>query len=189
MPFPTARVNRAGRGGEPTCEGTTGPLDGLTKDGRRQGMARKKIEVQASEPIEVLVRLQDSMSKLQRDTDALVKRTQRQATDFITRDQRKAVERLFKQAQRLRGDLEKRALRASKDIESRAERFLSTLEKETAKRLAPVLKRLDLPTRHEVQTLSQRVSELERAMRPAKVSKPRAPRKRASAPAKPPQEE
>ena len=129
-------------------------------------MARKKIELQPSEPIEVLVRLQDSMNKLQRDTDALVKRTQKQATDFITRDQRKAVDRLFKQALRLRSDLEKRALRASKDIESRAERFLSTLEKETAKRLAPVLKRLDLPTREEVQTLTQRVSDLERALLP-----------------------
>ncbi len=129
-------------------------------------MARKKIEPAATESIDVLVRLQDSMNKLQRDTDALVKRTQKQATEFITRDQRRAVERLFKQAQRLRGDLEKRAQRASKDIESRAERFLSTLEKETAKRLSPILKRLDLPTREEVHDLSRRIGQLERRLNP-----------------------
>lgn len=116
---------------------------------------------------EVLVRLQTSMEQLQRDADALMQRTQQQAVALISRDQRKAVERLFRQAQRLRADLEKRAQRASRDVESRAERFLSTLEKETGKRLAPLLKRLDLPSRQEVATLSRRIALLEKRIKPS----------------------
>lgn len=114
---------------------------------------------------EVLSRLQESMEHLQRDADMLLQRTQRQAVELISRDQRKALERLFRQAQRLRADLEKRAERASRDVESRAERFLSTLEKETAKRLAPLLRRLDLPSRQEVSSLSRRITLLEKRLK------------------------
>jgi ElaB/YqjD/DUF883 family membrane-anchored ribosome-binding protein len=137
----------------------------------------------------VVSRLHDNMTQLQRDADSLLRRTQQQAVELISRDQRKALERLFKQAQRLRGDLEKRAQRASKDVESRAERFLLTLEKETYKRLGPVLKRFDVPTRDEVRGLSRRVAQLERKLEgaakapeaPARARK-RAPKRRPAAP-------
>jgi polyhydroxyalkanoate synthesis regulator phasin len=120
---------------------------------------------------QVLSRLQRNMKKLQRDAEFLLTRTRRQATQLISRDQRRALDRLFGQAQRLRTDLEKRAQRASKDVESRAERFLSTLEKEAAKRMGPLLRRLDLPTRQEVHTLSRRIGQLERRLRPARATR------------------
>lgn len=114
---------------------------------------------------EVLTRLQRNMRELQRDAQHLLGRTRKQALSLISRDQRRALDRLFAQAQRLRTDLERRAQRASKDVESRAERFLSTLEKEAAKRITPLLKRLDLPSRQELHSLSRRIGQLERRMK------------------------
>jgi len=138
-------------------------------------MAKKKAAAAKVQTGQVLSRLQDNIKKLQRDAETLLGRSRKQASQLISRDQKKALDRLFNQAQRLRGDLEKRAQRASKDVESRADRFLSTLEKEAAKRLGPLLRRLDLPSRQEVHNLSRRIGQLERRLRP-----PRAARSQAS---------
>jgi polyhydroxyalkanoate synthesis regulator phasin len=124
---------------------------------------------------QVLSRLQGNMKKLQRDAKGLLARTRKQANSLISRDQKRALDRLFSQAQRLRTDLEKRAQRASKDVESRADRFLSTLEKEAAKRLGPLLRRLDVPSRQEVHSLSRRIGQLERRVRPGRKSVAEAP--------------
>lgn len=128
-------------------------------------MAKKKVVRSTPQATHVLGRLQGNIKKLQRDADALLGRTRKQASQLISRDQRRALDRLFSQAQRLRTDLEKRAQRASKDVESRAERFLSTLEKEAAKRIGPLLRRLDLPSRAEIHQLSRRIGQLERRTR------------------------
>jgi len=145
------------------------------RQGRQLAMPKKKAAVSRRTGTgQVLTRLQGNMKRLQRDTESLIGRARKQASTLISRDQKRAVDRLFNQAQRLRGDLEKRAQRASKDVESRAERFLSTLEKEAAKRLGPLLRRLDLPSRAEVHSLSRRIGQLERRMRPArKAPRPR----------------
>jgi polyhydroxyalkanoate synthesis regulator phasin len=124
---------------------------------------------------QVLSRLQGNMKKLQRDAEGLLARTRKQASNLISRDQKRALDRLFSQAQRLRTDLEKRAQRASKDVESRADRFLSTLEKEAVKRLGPLLRRLDVPSRQEVHSLSRRIGQLERRVRPSRKSVAEAP--------------
>jgi polyhydroxyalkanoate synthesis regulator phasin len=131
-------------------------------------MAKKKSASRKPQTTQVLSRLQDNMKRLQREAESLMSRTRKQATSLITRDQKRALDRIFSQAQRLRTDLEKRAQRASKDVESRAERFLSTLEKEASKRLGPILKRLDLPSREEVHNLSRRIGQLERRIRPSR---------------------
>lgn len=139
---------------------------------------------------QVLSRLQQNMKKLQRDADSLMRQTRRQATQLIGRDQKRALDRLFSQAQRIRSDLEKRAQRASKDVESRAERFLSTLEKEAAKRMGPLMRRLDLPSRQEIQSLSRRIAQLERRVRegfkPTPRTEPAPERQVASPPPSPP---
>lgn len=128
-------------------------------------MATKKRAASKTQTSEVLTRLQGNMRRLQKDAEALLGRTRKQASNLISRDQKRALDRLFSQAQRLRTDLEKRAQRASRDVESRAERFLSTLEKEAGKRIAPLLKRLDLPSRQEIHNLSRRIGQLERRVR------------------------
>lgn len=133
-------------------------------------MAKKSSSGSTLEAGRLLSRLQDNMRQLQRDTESILKRTRQRATHLITRDQKRALDRLFSQAQRLRTDLEKRAERASKDVEARAERFLLTLEKEAAKRLRPMLRRLDLPSRHELLNLSRRIGQLERRVRSSRTS-------------------
>lgn len=127
-------------------------------------MAKKKAAGKAA-ATQILSRLQNNMKRLQRDAEGLLGRTRKQATQLISRDQRRALDRLFSQAKKLRTDLEKRAERASKEVEARAQRFLSTLEKETAKRVAPLLKRLDLPSRKEIEALSRRIGQLEKRTR------------------------
>ena len=128
-------------------------------------MAKRKIAASKPQTSQVLSRLQGNLKRLQRDAETLLGRTRKQASQLISRDQKRALDRLFGQAQRLRSDLEKRAQRASKDVEARAERFLSTLEKEAGKRLEPLLRRLDLPSRQEVHSLSRRIGQLERRLR------------------------
>jgi polyhydroxyalkanoate synthesis regulator phasin len=132
---------------------------------------KKKASAGKSQTGQVLSRLQDNVKRLQREAEDLLGRTRKQASQLISRDQKRALDRLFSQTQRLRTDLEKRAQRASKDVESRAERFLSTLEKEAAKRLGPLLRRLDLPSRQEVHSLSRRIGQLERRMRPGRATR------------------
>ena len=133
-------------------------------------MAKKKPTSRKGQPTQVLSRLQTNMKQLQRDAETLLSRTRRQAAQLVSRDQKRALERLIKQAQKLRGDLEKRAQQVTKDVESRAEQLVSTIEKQAAKRLNPLLRRLDLPSRQEVHTLQRRVAQLEKrlAARPAR---------------------
>jgi Tfp pilus assembly protein PilO len=119
--------------------------------------------------------LQERMGRLQKDAEVLLRKTQKQAASLITKDQRKALDRLLGQATRLRDDLEKRAERAAKDLEARAERVRMTLEKEVSKRIDPLLRRLDLPSRKEIQALTRRVTQLERSMGGRKSSVKAAP--------------
>ncbi len=77
--------------------------------------------------------------------------------------------------------------RIAHDTVSRAQRVLSTLEAETRRRLEPLLRRFDVPSRTEVQRLSRRIGRLERGVgvlpvaapvRPAATSEVVAPLKR-----------
>jgi F0F1-type ATP synthase membrane subunit b/b' len=131
-----------------------------------------KTKARKGETGQLLSRLQSNMKQLQRDAERLMQRTRKQAAQLISRDQRRALDRILTQAKKLRGDLEKRAERASKDVESRAERLLTTIEKETAKRVAPLLKRLDLPSRQEVQALSRRIGQLEKRLHSKRPTPP-----------------
>jgi inorganic triphosphatase YgiF len=140
-------------------------------------MAKKKPARSKMQTSQVLARLQSNMKNLQRDAEALLSRTRKKAEQLISRDQKRAVERLLDQAKRLRVDFEKRARQASKQVESRAQRLVTTAEKEASKRLEPLLKRLDLPTRAELQGLSRRIAQLEK--------RARAPRQAPNVPAAP----
>lgn len=130
---------------------------------------RKRTKAASSMPS--LGRLRTTMRSLQRDADKLLKQTRKRAKTLIRQDGEEALERFLGQATRLRKDVEKRAQRASRDLETRADKFRSALEKEVGQRLSSVLKRLDLPTRREIQSLSRRISDLEKKVR----SRPAAP--------------
>jgi len=108
-----------------------------------------------------LARLRGNMRQLQRDAEQLLSRTRKQASSLISRDQRRALDRLIDQARRLRSDLEKRAQRTQKEVEARAEKLLGGIEQQLMKRIDPVLRRLDVPTRKEIQALNRRIAHLE----------------------------
>lgn len=132
-------------------------------------MAKKAGRAEAAQPTsEVLARLQVNMKSLQRDAEALLKRTRTQAAEIISKDQQRALDRLLRQAQALRDDLEQRTRRASQDVEAQADRLLATIEKEATKRIRPFLERLDLPSRAEVRSLGKRVARLEKKLRPSR---------------------
>jgi hypothetical protein len=132
----------------------------------------KKTAKPARDANNALSTLQDRMARLQKEAETLMRRTQKQAASLISKDQRKALDRLLGQASRLRDDLEKRAERAAKDLEARAERVRLTLEKEVSKRMDPLLRRLDLPSRKEIQALARRVAQLERATPQGRKGRP-----------------
>jgi len=148
-------------------------------------MAKKKAAGSKVQTSHVLARLQSNMKSLQRDAEALLSRTRKQAEQLISRDQKRAVGRLVDQAKRLRVDLEKRARQVSRDVEVRAQRLVTTAEKEASKRLEPLLKRLDLPTRAEVHGLSRRIAQLEKRARTARSAPISAPPAAAVSPAEP----
>ena len=125
-------------------------------------MAKAKARTKRSVAADPLARLRNNMRQLQRDAERVLGRTRKQASGLISRDQKRALDRLVDQARRLRSDFEKRAQRAQKEIESRAERMLAGVESQVVKRLEPLLRRLDVPTRKELQTLNRRIAQLEK---------------------------
>ncbi len=125
-------------------------------------MAKRKAVKSETQTSQILSRLQGNIRRLQRDAEAVLSRTRKQAAQLISRDQKRALDRIVNQAKRLRSDLEKRAKQASKEVESQGERLLATIEREAVKRVTPLLKRLNLPSRQEVQSLSRRLAQLER---------------------------
>lgn len=130
-------------------------------------MPKKRSSGPKGQTTVVLDKFQDNLRRLQHDAESVLAQTRRQAEQLISRDQQRAVDRIFSQAQKVRSDLEKRARRASQDVESTAERLLGTLEKEAVRRLLPLLRRLDLPSRREIIGLTQRITQMERQLKAA----------------------
>ncbi len=140
-------------------------------------MAKAKRSAPKRSAPEPLARLRANMRQLQRDAEQLLSRTRKQASGLISRDQKRALDRLVTEAKRLGGDLEKRAQRAQKEVETRAEKLFAGVEQQLAKRIEPLLRRLDLPSRKEVHALTRRVGQLENRLKAAsaKPSVPPAP--------------
>jgi hypothetical protein len=105
------------------------------------------------------------MRMLQRDAETLLRRTRTRARSLLNRERRRAGDTLFGQAQRLRATLEQQAQRTTRDLERRAERFRNLVGGEVTKRLRTLVRRLDLPSRAEMQRLGRRINDLEQALR------------------------
>ena len=79
----------------------------------------------------------------------------------MTKDQRKAFDRLVSQAKSLRKDLQKRAEKAIKSIEERGEQIRKRIETQAEKGFEPLVRRLSLPSKADIDALKRRVSNLE----------------------------
>lgn len=114
-----------------------------------------------AEPQDPLTRLSAAMSRLQRDAEALLKRTRSRARSLLSRERRS----LLGQAQQLRNALQRQAQRTTRDVERRADRIRAALGSEVASRMKALVERLDLPSRSEVERLSRRLNKLERTVK------------------------
>jgi poly(hydroxyalkanoate) granule-associated protein len=105
-----------------------------------------------------LAQVQESIRNFQSDSEKLFDRALKEAGKLISKDQRKVIDGLLEQAKAIREDIQKRSEKALKAVGARVEKILSQL----GKRLNPLVRRLSLPSRHEVELLAKRLSSLEK---------------------------
>ena len=121
-----------------------------------------------------LAQVQDSIRNLQSEGEKLLTRIRKEAGKLVSKDQRKAIDNLISQAKAIRNDIQKRSEKAIKMLESRAEKLYAQIESQTKKRIDPLVRRLSLPTKHEVEQLAKRLSSLEKKVGELLDSKSRA---------------
>jgi poly(hydroxyalkanoate) granule-associated protein len=121
-----------------------------------------------------LAQVQDSIRNLQSEGEKLLTRIRKEAGKLVSKDQRKAIDNLISQAKAIRNDIQKRSEKAIKMLESRAEKLYAQIEAQTKKRIDPLVRRLSLPTKHEVEQLAKRLSSLEKKVGDLLDSKSRA---------------
>jgi hypothetical protein len=125
--------------------------------------------------IETLVRrdLPKQLRQARTRTEKLVNRTWKQALDLLPTGPRKrvktAVARVDKAAANLQRrvdkaatNLQKRSERALKNARKRSENLVDRVETRAVEVAKPIVKRLDIASRHDVERLSRRVAQLER---------------------------
>jgi polyhydroxyalkanoate synthesis regulator phasin len=106
--------------------------------------------------------LQDSFRSLQSRAEDILERVRKEAGKLTGKERHKAIEHLLNQAKTLPADLQKRAAKALKILEARASNALSEVRTQTSKRLDPLVSRLSIPSKHEVDLLAKRLSSLEK---------------------------
>ena len=109
-----------------------------------------------------LAQVQKSIRDLQSEGEKLFARARKEASKLISKDQRKILDNLLDQAKAIRNDIQKRTEKALKTLESRAEKILSQIESQTKNRVDSWVRRLSLPSKHEVELLAMRLSSLEK---------------------------
>jgi Poly(hydroxyalcanoate) granule associated protein (phasin) len=109
-----------------------------------------------------LGRVQDSIRDLQIEGEKLFARGLDEATKLIGKDQRKALDAFLGRAKAIRKDIEKRTEKALKRLKSRTDKLLSQLDSQAKKGVEPIVRRLSLPTKHDVERLAKRLSSLEK---------------------------
>jgi polyhydroxyalkanoate synthesis regulator phasin len=115
--------------------------------------------------------VQDAVRSLQDEGEKLLARVRKEAGKFVSKDQRKAIEGLLSQAKAVRTDIQKRTEKAIKTLETRAEKTLSRIEAEARKRIEPIVRRLSLPSKHDLELLAKRLSALEKKVEDLASSK------------------
>jgi polyhydroxyalkanoate synthesis regulator phasin len=121
-----------------------------------------------------LAQVQESLKVLQAEGEKLVARVRKEAGKLISKDQRKLFDSLVSQAQAIRVDIQKRTDKALKTIESRTEKVYARVESEAKKRIDPLVRRLTVATRHDIEILAKRLTALEKKIEELSSSKSRA---------------
>jgi hypothetical protein len=118
--------------------------------------------------------VQQSLKGLQNEGEKLITRIRKEAAKLVSKDQRKAIDSLVSQAKAIRADVQKRTEKALKSLETRAEKVYARVESEARKRVEPLVRRLPLPSKHDLELLAKRLSSLEKKVEEIINSKSRA---------------
>jgi len=111
-----------------------------------------------------LQQVQTTLKRVQTEGERVVDRLRKDATDLLSKDRKRAVQDLLSQAQKLRSDLQKRAERAVRDIEERGQKIVTALEKQADKSIEPIVRRLNMATREELDKLKKKVALIEKRL-------------------------
>jgi polyhydroxyalkanoate synthesis regulator phasin len=105
--------------------------------------------------------VRETVETLQKDGGKVLSRIRREAATIVSQDPRRNLEVLVDRAKTLRKDLRKRADRAVQQVESRGQKLIKRIEKGAESGLDPVLRRLKIASRTELESLRKRVHGLE----------------------------
>jgi BMFP domain-containing protein YqiC len=102
------------------------------------------------------------LAELRRTTERRVRKGLDETLDMLPPVPRKALKRLTANVDRARNDLEKTGNRLVADARKRAERFAEDMQKRVESSVGPLMNRLDVASRQDVDRLQRRLHELER---------------------------
>ena len=88
----------------------------------------------------------------------------KQALDALPPRPRKAVKDVTARLEKATTQLQRRRDRAFKEVNARRDRLVSDVEHRAAKVVKPLVRRLDVASRADVERLSKRINQLERQM-------------------------
>jgi len=110
----------------------------------------------------VLARLPKQLETARHDAEKAARRMWNEAVDLLPAAPRKAVRRFTHELEKTTKDLRRRVERARADVEKRGERLVKVATKQAEKAFTPVVHRLDVASRSDVDRLRKRVTALER---------------------------
>ncbi len=115
-----------------------------------------------SAPFPVFGYVQDSVCSLQKGVQGLFDSLREEAGKLTGREWREDLDNLVAQVKALPTDIQKRAGKAFKSFEKNTSRLFSEVQTRAGKQLQPVVSRLSLPSKHEVELLAKRLAALEK---------------------------
>jgi hypothetical protein len=102
-----------------------------------------------------------SVKRVRDEGERFVGRLQRDARTLVQKGTRPVVADALADARRLRADVRKRASQAIKDLDQRRSHLAKAVEDRLVRLAAETARRLRLPTREEIDTLTRRVNAVE----------------------------
>ncbi len=111
---------------------------------------------------------------LRRTAERRMRKQWEEAVEMLPPVPRKALKRLTANVERARHDLAKSGDRVVADARKRAERFAGQMQKRFEHTIEPLISRLDVASRKDVDRLQRRVHELERRVHSHQHSSPSA---------------
>jgi hypothetical protein len=95
-------------------------------------------------------------------TEKLVNKTWKQALELLPAGPRKRVKTAAARVEKRATDLQKRGERVLKNARRQGENLVSRVETRAVEAMKPIVRRLDIASRNDIERLSRRVAQLER---------------------------